>query len=104
MTVHCMLCEESVMSVNPVTISVIVPAYNASATIGRTLEALSRQNCFQTYEVIVVDDGSHDKTAEIVRSFASAKYIRQDNAGPASARNHGARLAQGEYLAFTDSD
>src|SRR5580658_4469519 len=101
---------------NPVTISVIVPAYNASATIGLTLEALSKQNCFQPFEVIVVDDGSSDGTADIVVGAglepaptepartrpARVKYVRQDNAGPASARNHGARLAQGEYLAFTD--
>jgi len=89
---------------NPITVSVIVPAYNASATIGKTLESLSRQNCFQPFEVIVVDDGSSDNTADIVASFASVKYIRQDNAGPASARNHGARLAQGDFFAFTDSD
>ncbi len=82
----------------------IVPAYNAAATIGRTLEALSRQNCFQPYEVIVIDDGSSDETPEVVRSFALVKYARQDNAGPAAARNHGARLARGGYLAFTDSD
>ena len=89
---------------NPICVSVIVPAYNASATIGRTLEALSRQNCFQPFEVIVVDDGSVDTTADIVRAFATVKYVRQDNAGPARARNHGAKLAQGDYLAFTDSD
>jgi len=93
---------------NPVTISVIVPAFNASATIGKALEALSVQNCFQPFEVIVVDDGSFDNTPEIVASFVGAgrpvRYIRQENAGPASARNHGARVARGEYLAFTDSD
>ena len=89
---------------NPICVSVIIPAYNASATIHRTLEALSRQNCFQPFEVIVVDDGSFDNTAAIVRSFESIKYIRQDNAGPASARNQGARLARGEFLAFTDAD
>ena len=85
-------------------VSVIVPAYNASATISRTLEALSRQNCPQPFEVIVVDDGSSDNTAEIAGSFAAVRYVRQENAGPASARNHGAQLARGEYLAFTDSD
>jgi glycosyltransferase involved in cell wall biosynthesis len=89
---------------DPVSVSVIIPAYNASATIGRALEALSRQNCFQPFEVIVVDDGSFDNTASIVGSFPSVKYIRQDNAGPAAARDHGAKLAQGEFLAFTDSD
>ena len=54
--------------------------------------------------MIVVDDGSSDNTALIVCSFPSVKYVRQDNAGPACARNHGARLALGEFLAFTDSD
>ena len=96
-------------TVNPngmstICVSVIVPAYNASATIGETLEALSKQDCSLPFEVIVVDDGSLDNTADIVRSFASVKYIFQKNAGPASARNQGSKLAQGEYLAFTDSD
>ena len=89
---------------SPICVSVIVPAYNASATIGRTLDALSRQKCFQSFEVIVVDDGSSDNTANIAGSFASVRYVRQDNAGPACARNRGAQLAKGEYLAFTDSD
>jgi glycosyltransferase involved in cell wall biosynthesis len=89
---------------NPICVSIIVPAYNASATIGKTLEALFKQNCFQPFEVIVVDDGSIDNTGEIVCSFTAVKYIRQDNAGPASARNLGAGSARGEYLAFTDSD
>jgi glycosyltransferase involved in cell wall biosynthesis len=87
-----------------ITVSVIVPAYNASATIGQTLAALVKQNCFQPYEVIVVDDGSNDSTGAIVASFAGVKYVLQDNAGPAAARNHGARRAAGEFLAFTDSD
>jgi len=90
--------------VKPIGVSVIVPAYNASATIGQTLQALSKQNCPQTFEVIVVDDGSTDDTASIVSSFSAVRYVRQDNAGPAAARNHGAQLARGEFLAFTDSD
>ncbi|MDE2028034.1 MAG: glycosyltransferase [Candidatus Omnitrophica bacterium] len=85
-------------------VSVIVPAYNASATIGGTLQAIFQQDFPKPFEVIVVDDGSVDGTEYAVCSFPSVKYARQDNAGPASARNHGARLAQGEYLAFTDSD
>ena len=89
---------------NPIFVSVIIPAYNASATIGRALEALFKQNCSQSFEVIVVDDGSVDNTEDIVKSFAAVRYVRQDNAGPASARNHGVQLARGEYLVFTDSD
>ena len=94
---------------DPICVSVIIPAYNASSTIGKALDALSRQKCFQPFEVIVVDDGSTDNTGEILRVFNKMgtvpfRIIRQDNAGPAAARNHGASLAQGEYLAFTDSD
>ena len=74
---------------SPVCVSVIVPVYNSSATLAQVLGALSRQNCFQPFEVIVVDDGSTDNTADIAASFASVKYIRQENAGPASARNRG---------------
>ncbi|MBF0504727.1 MAG: glycosyltransferase [Candidatus Omnitrophica bacterium] len=89
---------------DPIAISVIIPAYNASATIGRTLFALTSQDYAGGFEVIVVDDGSLDNTANIVASFPAVRYVRQENAGPASARNHGARLAKGEYFAFTDSD
>jgi cellulose synthase/poly-beta-1,6-N-acetylglucosamine synthase-like glycosyltransferase len=89
---------------NPVSVSVIIPAYNASATIGRTLGALAKQNCSRPFEVIVVDDGSFDSTGTVVGLFPTVKYMRQDNAGPAAARNHGAKAAQGEFLAFTDSD
>lgn len=85
-------------------LSVIVPAYNAQATIGQTLKALTEQDYPGKFEIIVVDDGSSDRTADVIRSFPGARYVHQPNAGPASARNHGASLAQGEFLAFTDSD
>ena len=85
-------------------VSVIIPAYNASATIAKTLTALAQQDCSQPYEIIVVDDGSTDDTAQAVQSFPKVKYVHQENAGPASARNHGAQLAQGQFLAFTDAD
>jgi len=86
------------------TLSVIVPAYNAQNTIGLTLRAIAQQDYSGDFEVIVVDDGSKDQTADTVRSFANVRYVHQSNAGPASARNQGARLAQGEFLVFTDSD
>jgi glycosyltransferase involved in cell wall biosynthesis len=85
-------------------ISVVIPAYNAQSTIGEALQALSRQTYSGPIEVIVVDDGSLDGTADQVRAFPTVRYIRQENAGPASARNHGAREASGEFLFFTDSD
>jgi glycosyltransferase involved in cell wall biosynthesis len=90
--------------------SVVVPAYNSSATIGECLGALARQSISE-YEVIVVDDGSTDRTGEIINGFKiadsegfSLRYIYQPNAGPASARNHGAREAQGDIILFTDAD
>jgi glycosyltransferase involved in cell wall biosynthesis len=85
-------------------ISVIIPAYNASATIGGCLAALRSQTLEPgSYEIIVVDDGSTDDTAEVVLPFG-LRLIRQANAGPASARNHGAEEARGELLLFTDAD
>ncbi|MFM1920623.1 MAG: hypothetical protein RLZZ303_2257, partial [Candidatus Hydrogenedentota bacterium] len=54
--------------------------------------------------IIIVDDGSTDRTAEIAHGYEGITYIRQDNAGPAAARNRGAAAAKGEWLAFTDSD
>lgn len=87
-----------------VNVSVIIPAYNASATIGNLLRALACQDYNHPFEVIVVDDGSTDDTPRIVAEYANVRYVRQDNAGPAAARNRGAELAQGQYLCFTDSD
>src|SRR5262249_38870595 len=68
------------------------------------LEALRRQDCTQRFEVIVVSDGSTDGTVEILRRFPEAKVIKQANAGPAAARNHGAQEGLGEILVFTDDD
>ncbi|MBI3602294.1 MAG: glycosyltransferase [Candidatus Omnitrophica bacterium] len=86
------------------TVSVIVPAYNACKTIGQTLKALAQQDYAEAFEIIVVDDGSSDQTAEVIHSFANARYVHQPHAGPAAARNHGASLAKGRMLAFTDAD
>ncbi len=84
--------------------SVIVPAYNAADTIGACLDALARQTVpTGSYEVIVVDDGSTDGTAEVAREHG-AIVISQPNAGPAAARNRGAEAARGEILLFTDAD
>ena len=85
-------------------VSVIIPAYNASETIEACLSALWRQTVAQEiYEVIVVDDGSTDSTADLAKT-AGAQVIVQPNAGPATARNRGARTATGELLLFTDAD
>lgn len=84
-------------------VSVVMPAYNAAPWIAETLESVLTQT-FQDFEVIVVDDGSTDDTAAVVARFARVRCIRKPNGGPASARNVGIRAAQGEYVAFLDSD
>jgi glycosyltransferase involved in cell wall biosynthesis len=85
-------------------VSVIVPAYNARKSIGKCLDALMSQDYQRAaYEVIVVDDGSTDGTGDVVRTYP-VKYLFQTNQGPATARNAGARTAQGEILLFTDAD
>jgi lipopolysaccharide/colanic/teichoic acid biosynthesis glycosyltransferase len=84
--------------------SVIVPAYQATATIGLCLDALNAQTVARDlYEVIVVDDGSTDGTGEIARR-AGAQVIVQPNSGAAAARNRGAAVARGDLLLFTDAD
>jgi glycosyltransferase involved in cell wall biosynthesis len=88
----------------PPSVSVVVPAYNAAHTLGVCLSALSSQDYpAGLYEVIVVDDGSSDSTRETIKGFR-VRYARQENRGPATARNRGAAMASGEILLFTDSD
>ena len=84
--------------------SVVIPAYNAEQTIAETVAACLTQDIpNDELEVIVVDDGSTDATARIVRGFP-VRVLRQENAGPAKARNAGWRAARGELICFTDAD
>lgn len=87
-------------------VSVVVPTYNYARYIEETLNSL-RQQSLTDWECIVVDDGSTDDTAAIVARFAGDKRIRyvwQQNAKQAAARNNGIRRARGEYLQFLDAD
>ena len=85
--------------------SVIIPAYNSEKTIALCLDSILNQSIsIENYEVIVVDDGSIDNMANIVTQYDKVKLIRQRNQGPATARNLGAKEAQGEFILFTDSD
>lgn len=87
------------------TASVIVPARDAEATLARTLEALSRQDFAEPYEVIVVDDGSRDRTAELAAAAPGpVRVLRRAAQGPAAARNVGVAESQGNLLAFCDAD
>ena len=86
------------------TIAVVIPAYNAAAHIAETLGSVLAQTS-PAEEVVVVDDGSTDGTAEIVREFGpSVRCIRQSNAGVSSARNSGIAAAGTDFVAFLDSD
>ena len=85
-------------------ISIIIPAKDAASTIGGCVSTVLQQESIDLpYEVIVVDDGSTDNTAQIATDLG-ADVLQQANAGPAAARNCGAQYARGEILAFTDSD
>lgn len=88
--------------------SVIIPSYNRPKQLVTCLESLTRlEYPRDRFEVIVIDDGSDEPLDAVVDSFDNQlplKLIRQENAGPAAARNHAAKLARGRYLAFTDDD
>ncbi len=88
------------------TVSIVIPARDAAPTIGRTLDALGRQQLDEPFEVIVVDDGSRDQTCEIVEAFGPpVRLIRSGRSeGPGGARNRGAAAASAPVLAFTDAD
>ncbi|MFC1811506.1 glycosyltransferase [Thermodesulfobacteriota bacterium] len=86
-------------------ISVVIPAYNTEKMISACLDALINQTVEPSkYEIIVVDDGSNDNTANVVKSFEGVRLIQQENQGPAAARNIGAQNAKGGIILFTDSD
>lgn len=84
------------------TISVIIPAHDAAATLGETLASVRAQSRVAD-EVIVVDDGSSDDTA-VVAAAAGAAVVRQPNRGVAAALNAGLQAARGDLVAFLDAD
>lgn len=90
-------------------ISVVVATYNRRESLGHLLESLAKQTLSPAdFEVIIVSDGSTDRTVELVREFGMSRMnlrlLEQENRGPGAARNAGARAARGRYLAFTDDD
>ncbi|MHA3724032.1 bifunctional glycosyltransferase/CDP-glycerol:glycerophosphate glycerophosphotransferase [Leucobacter sp. HY1910] len=91
----------------PGMLSIVVPVYNVERYLAECIESLLAQEYVNT-QLIFVDDGSPDGSAEIVRRYAKRdpriKLIRQQNAGPSAARNNGITHARGEFLTFFDSD
>lgn len=85
-------------------ISVVIATYNGREHISYCLDALLGQQTSHTYEIVVVDDGSMDHVAEVVRTYDNVRFVRQDNAGPAAARNRGVHEAKGEIILFIDDD
>src|SRR5438552_12366709 len=85
-------------------VSVIIPVFNGERYIRQTIESVLAQT-YQDFELLVIDDGSTDGTAEAVKEYEkNLRYVRQGNGGASKARNQGIRLSQGEYLAFQDAD
>ena len=86
-------------------ISIIVPCYNSARTIERTIHSVLMQNCVD-WELILVDDGSSDDTAQRIRSIPDRRIhlIQQENRGPSAARNNGINHASGDWICFLDSD
>ncbi|HPY75062.1 MAG: glycosyltransferase family 2 protein [Planctomycetes bacterium] len=89
---------------NPI-ISIVIPTYNRAYCLTQCIDSIYAQT-FKNWELIVVDDGSEDNTAEILTLYIEKglQYIKQKNAGVSSARNKGLEHAKGMYIAFCDSD
>lgn len=90
------------------TLSIIIPAYNAAIYIEETLTSILKQKTQYTYEIIIINDGSTDNTAEVMDKFAqnfpNINLINIENSGPAIARNIGISCATGDFISFIDSD
>jgi glycosyltransferase involved in cell wall biosynthesis len=85
-------------------VSVIIPTYNASLYLCRSVQSALSQT-YPYMEIIIVDDGSTDDTKGVIKQFENqVTYIYKENGGPASARNIGIQLSTGEYIAFLDAD
>ena len=90
-------------------VSVVIPVYQAESFIGSTLASIAVQTRLPD-EVVVVDDGSTDRTVEVVRAFSlehtelNIRLVRASHCGPGAARNRGVQMANGTWIAFLDSD
>ncbi|MCK4821184.1 glycosyltransferase [bacterium] len=86
-------------------VSIISPVYNGAETISELIESLMDQKYPRvSHEIIIVDNGSTDNTAEIIRTYSGVRYVFEEVASSYAARNAGAKVARGDILAFIDSD
>jgi len=83
--------------------SIIIPCYNQAHFLGEAIESALAQT-YSNREIIVVNDGSTDETADVVKRYYQVRYVYQQNAGLSSARNTGLRESRGEFLVFLDAD
>ena len=83
-------------------LSIIIPVYNEEKDIGNCLKSLGKQS-YSNFEIIIVDDGSTDKTLDIVKKYG-VRILKQNHKGPGEARNLGAKNAKGEILILVDAD
>ena len=94
---------------NNIKITVFTPSYNRAATLPRAYECLKKQT-FKNFEWIIIDDGSHDNTKEVVESFKKENsffdiiYIYQENQGKHVATNNAVKICRGEFFITLDSD
>ena len=92
---------------NNILISIIVPAYNVEQWIERCLDSIRNQT-YRNLEIIVIDDGSTDKTPEILESYSQKEeriiVVHQENSGLAIVREKGIAMAKGDYVGFVDGD
>ncbi|MBF0245598.1 MAG: glycosyltransferase family 2 protein, partial [Planctomycetes bacterium] len=84
-------------------LSVVIPTHNRSSWLVHAIESVLAQS-LPAREVIVVDDGSTDDTDEVVARYSGLTYLRREQGGPSAARNAGAAISTGRWLAFLDSD
>lgn len=86
-------------------VSIVIPVHNSASWIRETLDNVLSQS-YPCCEIIIVDDGSTDDTKQLIDAYydVRVKYVYQENAGPARARNYGIKKAKGEYIQFLDSD
>jgi glycosyltransferase involved in cell wall biosynthesis len=87
----------------PGLVSVVIPCYNQARFLGEAIESVLAQT-YPRFEIVVVDDGSTDRTVEVARSYDAVRCVSQRNQGQGAARNEGLKHISGEFVAFLDSD